>query len=437
MSTSRSEDVLYSSLTDVDALEQLARIGLPPECVPNQAMRPVVQWAIDYFHRTSQTQAPSREALMESWGQTIEDADVEIAEEDVELDSIVWAINALKVKFAEYRFQSWQKEAAAAMAQANTIERLGVLESQTQELNQILMDLKDKTQQVEGVDGFQRSLAAYEQRAATSQTHRGMAFGIDEIDEYTYGIHEGELAVLAAGPKTGKSVTAAFVLLKEWVKKRRTAYYTLENSVDMTYDRLVCIHLHIDHDLYRRGECSEEDVQRVRDFIANRGDELREYIQVIQPQRGDRTVQHMVRHARAMRTESLIIDQLTFMEASHRSIRGPEKVADIMHSLKDEIGGNLGLPTLLLHQINREGMREAKKNGWLEMYMLAEGSEVERTADWVFGLYASSDEKRAQMIKWQTLATRRGGENKNWRIGAWRPYVNQVDGLEEITEQVA
>jgi hypothetical protein len=41
------------------------------------------------------------------------------------------------------------------------------------------------------------------------------------------------------------------------------------------------------------------------------------------------------------------------------------------------------------------------------------------------------------MIKWQTLATRRGGENKNWRIGAWRPYVNQVDGLEEITEQAA
>lgn len=437
MTTTRSEDVLYSSLTDVDALEQLARIGLPLECIPNQAMRPVVQWAIDYFHQTSQTQAPSKEALQETWGQTIEDAEVEIEEEDVELDSISWAINALKVKYAEYRFQTWQKESAAAMAEANTVERLGILEVQTQVLNQILMDLKDKTQHVEGIEGFQRSLANYEQRAATAQTHRGLAFGIEDIDEYTYGIHEGELCVLAAGPKTGKSVTAAYVLLQEWTKKRHTTYYTLENSVDMTYDRLVCIHLNVDHDAYRRGECTEEEVQRVRDFLAHRGDELREYIRVIQPQRGERGVNHMVRQARALRTESLIIDQLTFMEASHRSIRGPEKITDIMHDLKDQIGGNLGLPCMLLHQINREGMREAKKNGWLEMYMLAEGSEVERTADWVFGLYASADERRAQMIKWQTLATRRGGENKNWRIGAWRPYVNQIDALEEITEQAA
>jgi hypothetical protein len=86
---------------------------------------------------------------------------------------------------------------------------------------------------------------------------------------------------------------------------------------------------------------------------------------------------------------------------------------------------------LLAHQINREGMREAKKNGLLEMWMLAEGSEVERTADWVFSLYASEDERRAQMIKWQTLATRRGSSNRSYRV-AWRPWINQVAVLDEI-----
>jgi hypothetical protein len=38
------------------------------------------------------------------------------------------------------------------------------------------------------------------------------------------------------------------------------------------------------------------------------------------------------------------------------------------------------------------------------------------------------------MIKWQTLATRRGSTHMNYRIGVWRPWLNQVDALEEITE---
>jgi hypothetical protein len=434
VSTSRAEDVLYSSLTEVDALEQLVRIGLPLECVPNPAMRDVVAWAIEYFDKSGQTKAPSREALVETWEAVLEHEEIELQDEDLEKDEISWAIDALKARYADWRFQSWQKEAAAALAQSSTVERLKVMTEEVGKLNDLVMSLADKTQHVEGAEGFLRSFAQYQQRAETSQQHRGLAFGIEAIDAYTYGVHEGELAVLAAGPKTGKSVTIAYILLQEWKKRRHATYYTLENSVDMTYDRLVCIHLHIDHDRYRRGECTDDEVARIQTFINEHLDDLKEYIHVVQPQRGERTVQWLTRYARALGTESLLIDQLTFMEASDRRLRGPEKITDIMHDLKDAIGGRMAIPCLLAHQINREGMREAKKNGWLEMYMLAEGSEVERTADWVFGLYASPDERAAQMIMWQTMATRRGSTNKNWRVGVWRPWVNQIGMLEEITE---
>lgn len=436
MTTSRSEDVLYSSLTDVDSLEQLVRIGLPLECIPNVAMRDVVAWATAYFEKNGQTKAPTREALLETWDSVLEKEEIELQDEDLELDEICWAIDVLKARYADWKFQTWMKEAASSTATASTTERLGVLTEEVGRLNNIVLSLEDKTQHVEGIAGIQRSLAAYEKRAETSQQHRGMAFGIPEIDEYTYGIHEGELAVLAAGPKTGKSMVLAYILLQEWRKRRHATYYTLENSVEMTYDRLACIHCHVDHDRYRRGECTEDEILRVRDFLAERGEDMKEFIHVVQPQRGQRTVQWLTRHARAIGTQSLLIDQLTFMEASHRSIRGPEKIADIMHDLKDAIGGRLGLPCLLAHQINREGIREAKKNGWLEMYMMAEGAEVERTADWVFGLYASPDERKAQMMKWQTLATRRGSTNKNWRVGVWRPWVNQIEHLDEISEPV-
>lgn len=430
--TTQSEDTLYSSLTDVDALEQLAKIGLDEQCIPTHAMRPVVAWALDYYFRTGQMQAPSRDALMESWGQVIEDAEVEIAEVDIQIDDIQWAIKALKAHYAMWKFQQWQKEAAEKIASSVLDERVASLEIVTGDLVQVTLSLRDLTAEVEGVQGYTQALADYRKREAEALKSRGMTFGIAEIDEFTYGIHEGELAVMAAGPKTGKSVAMALFLLNEWRQGRRSTLYTLENSVKMTYDRLICMHLGIDHDAFRRGTASEEDTHRVEVFLKERGADLEDLIRVVQPQKGQRTVEWMTRHARTLRTESLFIDQLTFVEPSHRSLRGPEAIKDIMHDLKLAIStGHNPIPTALAHQINREGMREAKKNGWLEMYMLAEGSEVERTADWVFGLYASPDERKAQMIKWQTLATRRGSSNKNWRM-AWRPWVDQVEALGEI-----
>lgn len=433
MTTSRSEDTLYSSLTDVDALEQIFQIGLNLKAIPTPPMRDVVQWALDYFERSGQAKAPSREALMETWKEVIEDAEVTIADVDVQQDEVTWAIDALHAHYALYEFQVWQKESAAAIHESSTTDRLTVMENEVHRLNELLLSLRDKTEEVEGIDGFQRSVADYHRRAETAQTHQGMAFGIDEIDEYTYGIHEGELAVLAAGPKTGKSVTVAYVLLQEWKRRRKTTYYTLENSVKMTYDRLVCMHLGVDHDRYRRGLCTEEEVATVQMFLDNEDlmAELKDHIRVIQPGKGKRTVQWITRHARSINTQSLLIDQLTFMEPSHRSLRGPDLIKDVMHDLKDAIGGRSPMSCLLAHQINREGLRAAAKDGLLEMWMLAEGSEVERTADWVFSLYASEDEKRAQMIKWQTLATRRGSRNASWRV-AWRPWLNQVAVLDEI-----
>jgi hypothetical protein len=432
VTTSRAEDVLYSSLNDIDALEQLAKIGLEPDCIPKPGMRPVVAWALDYYFRTDQRQAPSREALMESWGEVIEDLEVEIEDADVEKDDIQWAIDSLKSQYILWKFQSWQKESAQAIHEATMTDRMTALEDITHQLVTMSLSLRDRTEEVEGMSGFRQSVADYRKREGEALTSRGMTFGIPEVDEFTYGIHEGEVAVFAAGPKTGKSVTFAFILLNEWRQGRLTTLFTLENSVKMTYDRLVCMRLAIDHDRYRRGVCIPEEIERIETFIQERGDAMKEQIRVVQPQKGQRTVQWMVRHARTLGTESLLIDQLTFMEASHRSLRGPDKITDIMHDLKTEVStGRSQMSTALAHQINREGMKEAKKNGFLEMYMMAEGSEVERTADWVFGLYSSPDEQKAQMIKWQTLAGRRASSNKHWRM-AWRPWVGQVDAMGEI-----
>src|SRR5690606_40673143 len=86
---------------------------------------------------------------------------------------------------------------------------------------------------------------------------------------------------------------------------------------------------------------------------------------------------------------------------------------------------------LLAHQINREGVKAADKTGYLEMYMLAESSEVERTADWVFGLYRSHDERIAELAKLQVLAARRED------ITSWLMRYDPASGLIETHREIA
>lgn len=82
------------------------------------------------------------------------------------------------------------------------------------------------------------------------------------------------------------------------------------------------------------------------------------------------------------------------------------------------------MPAVVAHQINREGVKSAEKVGHLEMYHLAESSEVERTADFVLALWQSEGLKAAGRAYLQMLAARRV-ELVNWEL-IWRPWAGQV-----------
>ena len=73
------------------------------------------------------------------------------------------------------------------------------------------------------------------------------------------------------------------------------------------------------------------------------------------------------------------------------------------------------LSLILAHQVNREGVKAAKKLGHLEMEHLAESSGIERAADWVLGLYQSQMDREARMTLLQILAARRE-DNEAWSL---------------------
>lgn len=437
---SRAEDVLYLSLTDIDRLETLALIGLAEEAIPAESMRPVVKWAIDEFYRSGRKTAPSREAMLETWGTVIDDARIELLPEDEDADTTEWAIEQLKSQYVWTEFQDFTRNAVKLMASASELERVPLLGVITDQLNEMNMSLQNRQRQLNAAEGFSEALSKYEARTDDNHVRRGMFFGMPMVDDHTNGIHPGEIAMLAAGPKTGKSWFLNWVALREWERGRRVVLYTLENSVEMVYDRMACMHTGVSYRAWQRGQCTPEEIDRMKAFTEEAiNPDHKGQLHVIMPDEGDRTMQSMVRRAHTLGAQSLLIDQLSFVEipesASKQRLQRDQVIALLMRQLKTAISmTGEPLPVLMAHQVNREGVKLAKKLGYLQMEHMAEGSEVERTADWVLGLYQSTVQRQAGEAMLQVMASRREDVNQ-WDM-TWEPSMGLVSPIREaVLEQ--
>jgi hypothetical protein len=65
------------------------------------------------------------------------------------------------------------------------------------------------------------------------------------------------------------------------------------------------------------------------------------------------------------------------------------------------------------------------------MWHLAESAEVERTADWVFGLWQSDMMRQGAVAYLQTLASRRA-DIVHWQLG-WEPWIGYIECQGDVT----
>lgn len=430
--SSPAEIALLAALTVTDDLEVLVKEGLPQDCIPTEEIRPVVEWAIDRYFESGRTQAPSRGALEASWGQVLEDAKIALPDENEEVDTVYWAIDHLKSQFVHFSFQQWQRDAGMAMASAATPDRLDVLTKQMGSLFDVAQRLQPRRRTEEFSMGFDQAVADYYGREGAGLTTRGMTFGMPLIDSHTYGIHDGELAVVAAGPKTGKSFMLDIIAFRNATAGRIAALFTLENSVEMTTGRIICSAIGVDGRAWQRGLLTDEEKEKMEWYRNDELPKISDRLFIISPEESMRTPDQIYRQAQMLGADDLFVDQLTFVQHPEpRNKPRYEIVRDLMQGFKTNIStGRDQMPCMLAHQINREGMKAAEKTGYLEMYMLAEGADVERTADWVFGLYQSHLQREASQATLQVLAARRE-DLKSWDLD-WRASSGIINAMREV-----
>lgn len=426
-----SEAVLYQHLDRVESLDYLAvqRFDTTQvlEIVPTALGRSIVSWALDYYFQASRKQAPSREMLVETWADQLEAAELDWPSSavDLEIDSIESAVAALRGQYANWRIQQFVTDLARRSSKAPPPDKPRVVAEGAERLYRIAQTLTDRRQETLAGDGLAGALNRYEHDQAAGRVVHGLTFGWPEIDGHTLGIRPGELAVLAAHTGVGKSWVAAHTAVHEWTQGRRAVLYTLENDLDMTHDRLACIYARADYRSWQRREAAPDVLERVR--VAQRemaASDNQPVIIMTQP--GEATPASLIRRALVRDADSVIIDQLSHVEYSQRSARMSPwevtlgKMGELHHAVKDATP----LPCLVLHQTSREGWEHAQKTGHYEMKGLADGSAVEKYADFVFAVHQSKDARTLQEAELQQLKGRRM-DIQDWHMW-WRLGLGDI-----------
>jgi hypothetical protein len=430
----RAERIFYQHLTDTEALTFIVREGIDERVLPNDELRPILHWATDYFLNGGLRQAPSADALREEWGNRLDDNEVDLDDEPE--DTIEWAIETLKSSWVYSNSAQFARDLVTTITdEEGHIDRVEALGAFATALLATATDLESRTYRVSVGDGIAEALRGQAERAETRADVRGMRIGLPMVDKFTHGIHDGELAILAAGPKTGKSFMLTHSAIEEWRAGRPVCLFTLENSIQMTYDRMACLANGIRYSSWQRGTATREEIDLVEKWLI----EVQEKdsncpLWVLQPPIGRQSFDSMVAEAKARDAATIMIDQLTFVEFPESRKPKHERIGDGLHRLKKLLtSGRKSTACFMAHQINREGVRAADKVGYPEMHHMADSAEIERTADWVFALYASRDDRASSLSKLYTLAARREVPQHfelTWQIGQGSIRANRTIELE-------
>lgn len=205
-------------------------------------------------------------------------------------------------------------------------------------------------------------------------------YGIKFLDKYTGGIHRGQLTIIGARPRTGKSAIALQIAAHVATAGHKVLFIPLEMLIPENLKRILLIE-----------QVIEPNEPIDREAVGRYLDDLEQTLKFCE---GLNTIDGIENAIKAERPELVIIDQLSQLTitGSHKDTR--EMLLQITRSLK-RLTLEYKTPLIVLSQINRAGAD--KKRPTLEN--LAESDSLAQDADNVFILYEDDDNNRDKPLR--------------------------------------
>lgn len=232
-----------------------------------------------------------------------------------------------------------------------------------------------------------------ESHASGGKATMGIPTGFQDFDKMTFGLHNGDMIVIAARPSLGK--TSLAMNIAEHValeQKLPVGVFSLEMTAEALTMRLLCSRAKVNIRNIRDGFLAERDFPRLtRASIAIANSPL-----FIDDSAGLSIMQLRAKARRLHQQHGIklfVIDYLQLLNSTNRRAENrQQEIADISNGIK-ALAKELDAPVIVLSQLNRE---IEKTGGRPKLSYLRESGSIEQDADLVALLYKEKDEEPDQ-----------------------------------------
>lgn len=392
------EQAAINLLIDEASLARMYSLGLRSAHFERADTREIWEFAVQYWRDSSFQKAPTQDVLFKKF------PELDLGKSD---ESATFVVQELKRQFTIRQV----KESVRNLAVKTLKDPLNAVEEFSNDMWRIRQRNRERSNSTDLVDDIQERRRRYAERAEKAdQGVLGESIGFEQIDEMTGGIMPGELAILAAPPKTGKSWHGLQIIRRAMERGRRSIYFTLEMPTGDMSDRLESLISGVSYDRYSKGRLGTDELATLHETQ----DRLREMgsVLITKPKFGERTVESIIATAKDFEADIIVIDQLSFMETGRQTTSRWDDVSRMVLELKSAISEDEDwqLPVVLIAQFNREG---AKAGDSASISQLGMTSELERTSDMIMSLAQSKEQKANSVMTFQVLASRRGEPSRH------------------------
>ncbi|MGD0499263.1 MAG: replicative DNA helicase [Bryobacteraceae bacterium] len=225
-----------------------------------------------------------------------------------------------------------------------------------------------------------------------SKRIKGISTGFAKFDEYTGGLHGGDLFILAARPSVGKTALALNIAQHVSMKlKQTTAVFSLEMSKESLLTRMLCATARVDSQKFRGGFLSQEERRKLSHAVH----EMAEAPLWVDDTAG---LHLMDMHAKLRRLQAerklglVIVDYLQLMTGRGRYENRVQEVSALSRGMK-LLAKELNVPLLVLSQLSRAPeVRQGDHRPQLSD--LRESGSIEQDADLVAFIFREEMYKR-------------------------------------------
>ena len=228
--------------------------------------------------------------------------------------------------------------------------------------------------------GVTEAIDMMEKLSIDPNANAGIKVGFPTLDKITNGFKAGELIIIAARPGIGKTTLAVNFAINAALKHNKSvAMFDLEMSSLQVAQRFICSTGRVPMDMVKGG--TKDNTVWASLFETKK---ILENSNIFIDDTTTITPAEILSKCRRLKAQSgldmVIIDYLQLMKSERQSKDGnrQQEVADLTRSIK-LAARELGVPILLLSQLNRESEKRADKTPMLSD--LRESGSIEQDAD--------------------------------------------------------